>query len=101
MAGSARTRQQQPDILPKLTYCRECGELVVSGAIGGPARCRYWLSRISVSANDAAVLRRHGHVVYNIYRRAVFPGWVAANWLGPKPPKRGRLYAEHICGVWR
>lgn len=98
----AQVRQRpQGDLPPKFAYCPECGDLVIEGAMGGPARCVYRLSRRSVSSAEAFVLQRHGHVVYNIFRRDVLPGLLAADWFGPKPPKKGRLYTEHDCRWWR
>ena len=52
---------------------------------------------MSVPLSDAKVLAKYGHLIYNIWRHEVMPGWVATDWWDTYPISKGRLYVEHDC----
>lgn len=90
------------DVPPTIEHCPNCGAYVVEGEIAG---CPYRLSRFSVPYREALVLAKYGHSLINLW---AVPSPVArlrrleaADWLPPLRPSKGRLYAEHICSVWR
>jgi len=84
----------QRDKNPKIANCPRCDELVVVGALGP---VKYRLSVMSVPLSDAKVLAKYGHLIYNIWRHEVMPGWVATDWWDTYPISKGRLYVEHDC----
>lgn len=83
---------------PGWGYCPDCGELTVVGEMMGAP---YRLSRHSVPYRDALVLARYGLGLYHIFQSPGLKRLVAADWLPPRKPREGRLYARHDCLAWR